>query len=360
MSEGKRLPRVQWKTNIPQRLIFPYGNARFMKSRTPGWKDSYLFTVENEDGDTQALFATPYLHDLLVQAGLGKGGIVDITRAEGDVSAETGRPRVEWQVDVLDPGTPVEHAKPPSEAQDDAGGAPAPSRGPGSRPDAEGRLGELGAAYAACVDEAKAIWQRSTAGISGKLDYETTHSTASSLFITLQREGYDLAAFAAKWGETAGMQALRKLAERVQTEPYLADVQAFYGERLVQLPSGESDRRALFVELREAVKAATQAAAANTEPNGSIDEDFPEDVDFSAPAAKPARQSAGGTPAHVKEAQEAIVNAYGSELSEEQTKQLNMFLAKITRTDFTPVEELTEAQAKVLIRTLANIKARGA
>ena len=351
MSDQKKLPRTKFKTNIPMRLIFPYGNARFMKSRTPGWSDSYLFTVETEDGETQALFASEYLHRELVNAGLGKGGIVDITKGE---DPEKGR--VRWEVDILDPGSPVEHAKPPTASQDGSGDAPAPSRGPGSRPDAEGRLGELGAAYAACVDEAKAIWQRTGAGISGKVDHETIHSTASSLFITLQREGYDLAAFAAKWGESEGMQALRKLIERTATEPYLAEVREFFGDRLAQVPAGESDRRALFVELREAVKAATQAAAANTSPNGDTADEFPDDVDFGAPA--PRASAPAGEPEHVAAAKAAIRDAYGDTLTEEQDKQLKMFLSKITRTDFTPVEDLTEAQSKVLVRTLSNIKAR--
>jgi hypothetical protein len=346
MSNGKQLPKLDIKTNIPIVLTFPYGDARMVPSKNANWAPSYLYTVE-VGGTTHAWFASEYVHDLLVDAGIGKGGIASILKGEGKGS--DGKSRVTWEVDVLEPGEPV--AQPVRNQPAASGAQEASSRGagasaaPGTREGAEARLAELGAAYAACVDEARGVWLRAGQGLAGKLDYETVHSTASVFMIAITREGFDLTPFVSTYAESEGLRSLRRAIERTITEPHLADVRTFFGGRLEHVPTESAAQRALYVELREAIRTATLAAGMNT-PHTEEPE-----ANFSAPAA-PAKNvgKPAGIPAYVEPLFEKSRRVW--EDADDAKTGLANLIERVTRQQGLMFEDITEEQADAIARTL--------
>jgi hypothetical protein len=370
VSDKKQLPKHVFRTNLPDRLTLPFGDARYFASKNEGWEGQYLYTVETEDGESRALFASKGLHDALQRAGAGKGAIVDVTKSEVLPSAPGGKATVAWKVEVIDPGTPVANAVrgAPAEvaatsAQAGPGQPAAAARPPGGRPGAEARLAELSAAYAACVDEAKGVWARAAKGVPGEVDLETVHSTASSFFIALTRESFDLSVFASTHGETEGAKALRRLIERVQVEPHLADVRTFFAKRIGHLPDKPALQRSLYVELREAVKSATQAAAEHTDPEDEAEPHFP-DVKPVPPGGEMnvkldgPRRAVKPEPDWVDWITERCLRLYGETNPMGPNNELGELLAKVTRKPGVALRDLTEAQAKTVIRSLDNALAR--
>ena len=347
------LPKFEPMTNIPATVVFPYGDARVIPSKTQGWAPSYLYTVEL-NGAAHAWFASEYAHDLLVDNNVGKGAIVTVLK--GEKKGQDGKKRVDWTIDVLDPGEPVAQ---PVRNQGGGQAAESPEKGParmaagpGSRQGSEARLAELGAAYAACIDEARGVWLRSGQGLAGKLDYSTVHSTAATLMIALRMEGFDFAPFVTGYGETEGAKALRRLIERAKTEPHLEAVREHFGERLEKLPTEPAGQRALYVELREAVKSMTMAAADNTaaaEP----------DPDFEAPAAEapaPAKAAPKSIPPFVQELIEKSHKVWDDEA--DSKAGLANLVERVTREQGLMFEDITEEQATIIGRTLDAMLAR--
>jgi hypothetical protein len=365
----KQLPKLELRTNIPERLGFPYGDAKYLPSKKEGWAPQYLITVESEEGQMMAWFASETVWNKLLEAGVGKGGVADVTK--GEVKGGDGKMRTEWIVDVIDPGVAVANPVRGGPAAAQAGalagavGAGAFYGAPGTRPGAEGYLGELGAAYAACIDEAKAVWLRSSHGIAGKLDYETVHSTASVFMISMQRTGFDLSPFASTYAESDGLRALRKLIDRVRTEPYLADVREHFGEGLDRVPPDAGAQRSLYAALKAAVKTATSIAAENTPaPAATVDdEELPFDTSDLGPVpdtGRPPKISGNKAapkpdPAFLAELIEKAIKVW-EDKSDEGLRHLS---AKVTRQD-TPPEprDLTDAQAAAIIRSLDNMLVR--
>ena len=366
MSAGKQLPKLDLQTNITERLGFPYGDAKYMPSKNEGWGPQYLYTVENDEGHALAWFASETIHNMLVAAGVGKGAVVDVKK--GETKGPDGKRRVDWSIDVIDPGVPV--ANPvrggPTQAQGGQAGPGGVAVAQGTRPGAEGFLGELGAAYAACIDEAKGVWLRSGTGIAGKVDHETIHSTASVFMIALQRGYFDLAVFAGSYAESDGLRALRKLIERTRTEPHLIDVREHFGEQLDRVPSEPGGQRALYAALKAAVKTATSIAAENTPApvEAPDDEEPPFDMEGlrrPADSGVPPKITGGNKPAAKPDPAwlTELLHKAASVWDAKAADGLLALSAKVTRQDPPPVpRDLTDAQAAAIIRSLDNMISR--
>jgi hypothetical protein len=360
----KQLPKLELRTNIAERLGFPYGDAKYLPSKKEGWAPQYLLTVENDEGQMMAWFATETVFNKLLEAGVGKGGIADVTK--GEVKGADGKMRVEWIIDVIDPGMPV--ANPvrggPTPAQAGATGPAAFAGAPGTRTGAEGRLGELGAAYAACIDQAKGVWLRSGQGIAGKLDHETIHSTASVFMIALQRDGFDLAVFANTYGESEGLRALRRLIERTHVEPHLVDVRDHFGSQLNSVPLDAQEQRRLYASLRAAITTATQIAAENTPaPTAPDDDELPfetKDIGPIPDTGAPPKITGGAKPAAKPAAPAWLADVTGKAKrlwGDAAEGKLAELIVRVTRESRAPVD-LSDAQAKTVTIVLDNQLAR--
>lgn len=336
MSEQrKQLPKVKFRTNIPITMTLPYGDAKTVPSKYEG-QTQYLYTVEI-DGDSHALFAPERLHEQLAE--VGKGGVAKVTKAEHE--GKNGQTYQQFEVEILERGKPVQSKGSTGGAESSAA---APQQGgQGSRPREGGqeRLTMLSAAYAACIDEARGVWLNAT---GAQAENETIHSTAAALFIGLTREGYDLTPFVNSFAESQGRKALRRLVDRTRREPHLAEVRDFFAGRLDPLPTLEHEQRRLYVELREAVRTATEAAAEAT----------PEPEDEEAPTEEPPTEKAAVPSDQIEKIEELAEEVFGAGY----VKLLSKMITGVTRRADANLHSLSDDEAKAILRTLESRKAR--
>ena len=193
-AQGNYPPKLQFAPNMPVQVYFPYGDHKMIPSRTEGWQESYLYSVE--EGDVKkSLFATPLLHRELQIRSIGPQCYVLITKAvELD---ENSKEITRWQVLNAD-GTErpaVEVAPEPPAAPSAPQTAPAAPRpqgavmaAPGSRDDALEIWRGVASAAKRCVAQAEKIY----ADLGYKIDREALHTDeiqalASTMFIQLSR-----------------------------------------------------------------------------------------------------------------------------------------------------------------------------
>ena len=192
-AQGNYPPKLQFAPNMPVQVYFPYGDHKMIPSRTEGWQESYLYSVE--EGDVKkSLFATPLLHRELQIRSIGPQCYVLITKAvELD---ENSKEITRWQVLNAD-GTErpaVEVApEPPAapSAPQTASAAPRPQgavmAAPGSRDDALQTRRAVGHAAKWSVAQAEKIYADLGFEIERKVEPHEIQALAATMFIQLAR-----------------------------------------------------------------------------------------------------------------------------------------------------------------------------
>ncbi|MBA2666065.1 MAG: hypothetical protein H0U69_03400 [Trueperaceae bacterium] len=340
MADKKYPPKMQFRTNITERLVFTYGDGKRIPSTNPEYDDSFLYKVTDEEDNERGLFATPRLHEEIGKAGIGKGATADITKCD-----IPGSKSLAWKIDVIDPGTavaPRREQAPPQPQADEAPLREAPGARSASRPrrSAQEALAELEAAYTACVEASARVWEKFV-GAPGE---ETLRSTATAFLIQLERDNLDLAIFLQAPGETAGARALRTLIERVISEPGLNAVAEHFGERIDMIPADAEAQRTLYTELLGAVKA--QLA------------DEPREEEVEEPIGKPIDQEVLAGLARIRELAEEL---YGDDAHQGgPNNELGDLIDRIARTQGARLRDLTLGQIKTAVRTLQSLADRAA
>ena len=192
-AQGNYPPKLQFAPNMPVQVYFPYGDHKMIPSRTEGWQESYLYSVE--EGDVKkSLFATPLLHRELQIRSIGPQCYVLITKAvELD---ENSKEITRWQVLNAD-GTErpaVEVAPEPPAAPSAPQTAPAAPRpqgavmaAPGSRDDALQTRRAVGHAAKWSVAQAEKIYADLGFEIERKVEPHEIQALAATMFIQLAR-----------------------------------------------------------------------------------------------------------------------------------------------------------------------------
>ena len=200
MTEGQYPPKLQFAPNMPVQVYFPYGDYKMIPSRTEGWSESYLYSVE--EGDVKkSLFATPGLHRELQIRSIGPQCYVLITKAvELDENNKeitrwsvlnvdgTERPAVEFTPDA--PAAPAAAPAAPSAPQTPPA-APQPQgavmAAPGSREDARLVWRSCVTLMGVCIEQAQKIYTDAGYEIEKRVEAHDIHATATTLFIQVSR-----------------------------------------------------------------------------------------------------------------------------------------------------------------------------
>ena len=88
---------IKFETNIPVKLLFPYGDFREVSSH---YGQQFAYTVEAQ-GQRDKLFATPGLHHKLQEAGVRAGSEFTITKIEIEGN------RKDWRIEGEEAPAPV-------------------------------------------------------------------------------------------------------------------------------------------------------------------------------------------------------------------------------------------------------------
>ena len=199
-AQGQYPPKLNFLPNTPVQVYFPYGDYKMIPSRTEGWSESYLYSVE--EGDVKkSLFATPGLHRELQIRSIGPQCYVLITKAvELDENNKeitrwsvlnadgSERPAVEITPDA--PAAPAAAPAAPSAPQT-ASAAPQPQgavmAAPGSREDARLVWRSCVTLMGVCIEQAQKIYTDAGYEIEKRVEAHDIHATATTLFIQVSR-----------------------------------------------------------------------------------------------------------------------------------------------------------------------------
>ena len=207
--------KITLMTNVPTLLEFKRDDVKF--SSHPEYGDSYSHLVnaitQGVRTDGGSLRATPILHNKMVEAGAGKGGVVEVTKVE--VPSPKGKPRTEWvvvlkrqgergwavkdwdgnAVNAVNPTTPGLDPKVAqildvfdaeiSQNFDTPVTTPA-AFGPATPPPT---LASLAALYAECLALAHEIVKVNLSGTDMDCSLERTKDVATTFFIEANRKG---------------------------------------------------------------------------------------------------------------------------------------------------------------------------
>jgi hypothetical protein len=197
-AQGQYPPKLNFLPNTPVQVYFPYGDHKMIPSRTEGWSESYLYSVE--EGDVKkSLFATPLLHRELQIRSIEQQCYVLITKAvELDANNKeitrwqvlnadgTERPAVEFTPDA--PAAAPAAAAAPSAPQT-ASAAPRPQgavlAAPGSREDALQTRRAVGHAAKWSVAQAEKIYADQGFEIERKVEPHEIQALAATMLIQL-------------------------------------------------------------------------------------------------------------------------------------------------------------------------------
>ena len=196
-AQGQYPPKLNFLPNTPVQVYFPYGDYKMIPSRTEGWSESYLYSVE--EGDVKkSLFATPGLHRELQIRSIGPQCYVLITKAvELD---ENNKEITRWSVLNADgserpaveftPEPPAASPAAPSAPQT-ASAAPHPQpavmAAPGSREDARLVWRSCVTLMGVCIEQAQKIYTDAGYEIEKRVEAHDIHATATTLFIQVSR-----------------------------------------------------------------------------------------------------------------------------------------------------------------------------
>ena len=196
-AQGQYPPKLQFAPNVSVQVYFPYGDCKMIPSRTEGWQESYLYSVE--EGDIKkSLFATPGLHrELQIRAIKPQEYVVITMIVELDNNNKkltrwsvlnvdgTERPAVEY--------TPEPPAAAPAavSAPQTPPAAPQPHRAvmaaPGSREDALEVWRGVASAAKRCVAQAEKIYADLNFEIERKCEPHEIQALAATMMIQLSR-----------------------------------------------------------------------------------------------------------------------------------------------------------------------------
>ena len=196
-AQGQYPPKLNFLPNTPVQVYFPYGDYKMIPSRTEGWSESYLYSVE--EGDVKkSLFATPGLHRELQIRSIGPQCYVLITKAvELD---ENNKEITRWSVLNADgserpaveftPAPPAASPAAPSAPQTPPA-APQPQgavmAAPGSREDARLVWRSCVTLMGVCIEQAQKIYTDAGYEIEKRVEAHDIHATATTLFIQVTR-----------------------------------------------------------------------------------------------------------------------------------------------------------------------------
>lgn len=345
--------KVSFKTNVPVTLYFPFGDGKEVEGQ---YGTQYQYTVEQggKGGEKRVLYATPRLHELLMTTeGFGKGATVDVTKVETDNN------RKDWVVTVSVPGkAPGSPAQQPLARQESPAAAPderlttvkqAPAEQPASSVSLV--LDQLAELFEGCLHRAEVVLGRN---FEPPIDPEGVRSLATTLFIQATRLGFF------RLDETAGLQALRKLVERIDSDKRYEPIRERYA--LHPLPAQREAQAQLYTELRNAVAsldevAADEATAAQAQP--SFDEQFPpeppelfgeEEARSTKAKAKPAEDKDPEDP--ISDGKLTRLRILVREAFGDDTEELALFLTEALGRDVERVEWVRDAEALKVIAAL--------
>ena len=190
-------PKLTFLPNTPVQVYFPYGDYKMIPSRTEGWSESYLYSVE--EGDVKkSLFATPGLHRELQIRSIGPQCYVLITKAvELDENNKeitrwsvlnadgSERPAVEFTPEppAAAPAAPSAPQTPPAAPQPQG----AVMAAPGSREDARLVWRSCVTLMGVCIEQAQKIYTDAGYEIEKRVEAHDIHATATTLFIQVSR-----------------------------------------------------------------------------------------------------------------------------------------------------------------------------
>ena len=196
-AQGQYPPKLNFLPNTPVQVYFPYGDYKMIPSRTEGWSESYLYSVE--EGDVKkSLFATPGLHRELQIRSIGPQCYVLITKAvELDENNKeitrwsvlnadgSERPAVEFTPEppAASPAAPSAPQTPPAAPQPQG----AVMAVPGSREDARLVWRSCVTLMGVCIEQAQKIYTDAGYEIEKRVEAHDIHATATTLFIQVTR-----------------------------------------------------------------------------------------------------------------------------------------------------------------------------
>ena len=196
-AQGQYPPKLNFLPNTPVQVYFPYGDYKMIPSRTEGWSESYLYSVE--EGDVKkSLFATPGLHRELQIRSIGPQCYVLITKAvELDENNKeitrwsvlnadgSERPAVEFTPEppAAAPAAPSAPQTPPAAPQPQG----AVMAAPGSREDARLVWRSCVTLMGVCIEQAQKIYTDAGYEIEKRVEAHDIHATATTLFIQVSR-----------------------------------------------------------------------------------------------------------------------------------------------------------------------------
>ena len=196
-AQGQYPPKLNFLPNTPVQVYFPYGDYKMIPSRTEGWSESYLYSVE--EGDVKkSLFATPGLHRELQIRSIGPQCYVLITKAvELDENNKeitrwsvlnadgSERPAVEFTPEppAASPAAPSAPQTPPAAPQPQG----AVMAAPGSREDARLVWRSCVTLMGVCIEQAQKIYTDAGYEIEKRVEAHDIHATATTRFIQVSR-----------------------------------------------------------------------------------------------------------------------------------------------------------------------------
>ena len=196
-AQGQYPPKLNFLPNTPVQVYFPYGDYKMIPSRTEGWSESYLYSVE-EGAVKKSLFATPGLHRELQLRSIGPQCYVLITKAvELDENNKeitrwsvlnadgSERPAVEFTPEppAAAPAAPSAPQTPPAAPQPQG----AVMAAPGSREDARLVWRSCVTLMGVCIEQAQKIYTDAGYEIEKRVEAHDIHATATTLFIQVSR-----------------------------------------------------------------------------------------------------------------------------------------------------------------------------
>jgi hypothetical protein len=190
-------PKLTFLPNMPVQVYFSHGDGKMIPSRTEGWSESYLYSVE--EGDVKkSLFAPPGLHRELQIRSIGPQCYVLITKAvELDANNKeitrwsvlnadgSERPAVEFTPEppAAAPAAPSAPQTPPAAPQPQG----AVMAAPGSREDALEVWRGVASAAKRCVAQAEKIYADLNFEIERKVEPHEIQALAATMMIQLSR-----------------------------------------------------------------------------------------------------------------------------------------------------------------------------
>ena len=197
MTQGTFPPKLTFLPNTPVQVYFPYGDYKMIPSRTEGWSESYLYSVE--EGDVKkSLFAPPGLHRELQIRSIAQQCYVLITKAvELDANNKeitrwsvlnvdgSERPAVEFTPEppAAAPAAPSAPQTPPAAPQPQG----AVMAAPGWRDDARLVWRSCVTLMGVCIEQAQKIYTDAGYEIEKRVEAHDIHATATTLFIQVSR-----------------------------------------------------------------------------------------------------------------------------------------------------------------------------